>query len=179
LSLGEFKDRKMNFLKMMRFYDSSLPHIYDHECPKCGSILVPSNYEQYYADEPNNKAMEYWCEHDKEIFSLWTSITDVIPIAKAFAVDFIQNSQVLLVNHAPTLFSPALKKLAAYCDICGRDGMPATGNMFYDKKFKKWHVEYWCTYDREVFTVWGADYHQLTLDIAEEALAHGQFNLDL
>jgi hypothetical protein len=171
----------MNFLKMMRFYDSSLPNKYDQTCPKCGNVLVPSSYEQYYTDTPANTAMEYWCEYNKEIFSLWPSRYGSVPILKAFAADFIQDNQILLVNDRPTLFHPKLKKLATRCPICERDNMPSTGNMFYDitSKKKKWHVEYWCTYDKEIFTTWNWDSDKLSIEVAEEAITHGQFSPDL
>jgi hypothetical protein len=142
-------------------------------------LLIPSNYAQYYADTSTNQAREYWCEHEREIILLWPNDSNTVSIAKVFAADFIQDNQILLVNNIPTLFSTKLKVLLARCPICERDNMPATGNMFYNRR--SWDVEYWCTYDQEVFT--GGESMEETLAITsvafKEALAHGQISPDL
>jgi hypothetical protein len=167
----------MNSLKIVRFYDSSLPLLYNQKCPKCGNLLIPSSYAQYYADTPTNQASEYWCEYEREIIALWQTSPDSIPTAKAFAADFIQDNQVLLVNNRPTLFSVRLKSLIERCSICERDGMHGTGNMFYYRK--RWSVEFWCTYDTEVYNLGFKDTTLLIQEIVTEGIARGQFSPDL
>jgi hypothetical protein len=169
----------MNFLKMMRGYKGSIRGLLDQPCPRCGNILVATGYQQYYLDALDNKALECWCEREQELISLWQTSSDTIPTAKAFAADFIQDDQVLLVNDRPTLFNTKLKTLIARCPICERDGMYGTGNMFYHRK--RWSVEYWCTYDREVFDGGGSPSETLPVigEVVKEAIAQGQFSPDL
>jgi hypothetical protein len=68
----------MNSLKIVRFYKSSLPLLYNQKCPKCSNLLIPSSYAQYYADTPTNQAREYWCEHEREIILLWPNNSDTV-----------------------------------------------------------------------------------------------------
>jgi hypothetical protein len=169
----------MNSLKMMRGYKSSIRGLLDQLCPRCGNILVATGYQQYYLDALDNKALECWCEREQELISLWQTSSDAVSIAKVFAADFIQDNQVLLVNDSPTLFSTKLKSLVERCPICERDGMHGTGNMFRKSRSKVWSVEYWCTYDREVFSLEFGDTTPLIQEIVTEAIAHGQFSPDL